>query len=1210
MTATNNWQTLPLAGHGRSLVEASAGTGKTWTIAVLYLRLLLEQGLTPRRIIVATFTKAAAAELGERLRARLLWALDQADRQRANQYQAKPITEADGASDTLWLRRRWHDPDLRENDVARLQAALSELDAAPIATLHGLCSRILAEHPFAAGAPFRGREIIDTANLASRLADDLWRLIAQDETQGELARLAGVAGIERKALQKLLPTLLLPGLVVAAEGPIDLHAQLRHLPFLDDVDAWAKQAEALVDRCTTKTAKLRKAWTGLIAALRAPLEDTADLMGHLAAFDKLDESTGINKAGSADPAMKVLIDQTRAILAALPWLELDLRGPAPKRRFLLAAQRWCQQALQAQLDAAGQSSFDQLVSSVHKALKPKDGQRALADALFEAWPAALVDEFQDTDPQQFALLDAIYRDAEGLPRGRLVMIGDPKQAIYRFRGGDVAAYENAKARIAPADRLSLDTNFRSSRAYVEAVNAFYAATGTRLAPPDSPLAIHYESVQASGRRDDTPLLDTDRKPLRRPLVLHELDADTDDHELEAHALRCCAGQITALLSQPGCSLGAEPLKPGDIAVLLPGHAQIAQLAALLKARGVPCVTGSQASVFESDAARELRVLLHAALHADNPRALRAAVSSRLWGGDLRELQRLRQEPAALDGLAARFQALHSLLERRGPLGLVAALLEQQAGRLLETREGERLLTDLRHLGELLQERWQDHGGGERLLAWFAQQATEGSDGAEAGEARALRLESDVARVKLMTLHASKGLEFEIVFLPLMWKHGARRNKKHDPQLLAGHEPGLRCLVEGDHCKALVDRQEHEERFRLLYVALTRAIHACHLFVVPKGRVKDGVPLKALDLTALKADAASGLGAIELVQGWAEHAGLDYRSGESEATPRRARPLPAAPRGPLPLRHSFTTLSRSHRRRANEEERAAEDEAPLVAEALVPEQDTIESAPETASASAARHLHSELDALAAVGGTEFGHALHALFERRLPGIPVSAAEALDALREHAVRPRHGELAPLAEALAHRVNRVLHTRLAEPEGPRLWDLSAQDMRAEMGFSFLLDRASLAALREACERHGEAGLVPRREQSLAGLMSGTIDLVFAQGERFHLLDYKGNQLARGPRACLEDYAPEALERAMHVSGYRFQALLYTLALERYLRERLGTAYRRERHLGDGWYLFVRAVGLRLPDGTACGVWRHRFSDALLDAVQAVFTAQPEAA
>jgi exodeoxyribonuclease V beta subunit len=189
-------------------------------------------------------------------------------------------------------------------------------------------------------------------------------------------------------------------------------------------------------------------------------------------------------------------------------------------------------------------------------------------------------------------------------------------------------------------------------------------------------------------------------------------------------------------------------------------------------------------------------------------------------------------------------------------------------------------------------------------------------------------------------------------------------------------------------------------------------------------------------------------------------------------------------------------------------------------------------------------------------------------------------------------------------------VLQARLGDDKGPSLFDLPEQDMRAEMEFNYLLDGASLRALRSACEAHGEHGLVPLREQTLAGLMNGKIDLLFAHGGRFHVLDYKGNQLASGARACLEDYAPDALEKKMTSTGYRFQALLYAIAVERHLRERLGARYRRAQHLGDCWYLFIRAVGLQLPDGTPCGVWRHRFGDALLDDVQAVLGASRQEA
>lgn len=1207
MSAPTDWTALPLAGHGRSLVEASAGTGKTWTIGVLYLRLLLEQRLSPRRIIVSTFTNATAAELAERLRGKLRWALGE-----ATEHDGGDGIEAseDEAPDRAWLRNRWRkDASQRLADVQHLQSALAEFDAAPTSTLHALCSRILADHPFAAGALFRGREIVDGRTLEAALVADLWRVVEQGEASDELVRLAREAAMTRAKLKKYVPVLMQPDLLVAEIGSGALLVAIETI--VGDVQAFADQLRSIVRQPGLLRARgpLQNAWSALADALGSPAGELGQAIAdHLEALRDAQQMRGINQAGQQHLLVVKLAEQSTRIANELSPLTLDLASSLPLRRFLAAAQCWCRNAMRSRLDATNRCTFDQLLDTVRSALEPREGQRALADALHATWPVALVDEFQDTDPVQFGILDAIYRDADGAPRGRLVMIGDPKQAIYRFRGGDVQAYERAKEAVPLEDRLTLGTNHRSSRRYVEALNAFYAITGTTLGPDGSATTIAYQNVQASSRRDDTPLLlASTNEEITRPLVLHELTSADDSPNLETQALRTCAGQIAWALSNDGYRIGERPLKPGDIAVLLPSHAQIARLAAMLRARGVPCVTVSQKSVFETDTARELRLVMHAALHADDPRTMRAALATRVWGRSLGDLQTLRHDATAWDAEAARVHELHAVLTARGPLAVVGNLLEMHAARLLETVDGERMLTDLRHLGELLQEAWESCGGGERLLAWFSDQMN-GGDGAEtAADARALRLESDAGRVRLMTLHVSKGLEFGVVFLPLMWKHARPKPARDGAQLLADADGRYKYLVEGP-AKDLAKQQDFEERYRMLYVALTRAIHACHIFVLSPAvlagqRQLGDVPLNTLSLSRLWSDEGA-VANIAHRGDWEMHEGLQWSVTAATTTPGVARALPPAQRGPLPMRHSFTTLSGDAWFRVAEEEGAAEDEGvvestPQPGVALdVADTGDVVTAPSTAT------FHIELDNLSPVAGADFGNAVHAIFEHRTPGVSLLAQQARvrAALDEFGVRAREGSPETLALALAARLQAVLETRLGGENAPSLFDLPESDMRAEMEFNYQLAGASLRALRDACEAHGEQGLVPMREQSMVGLMNGKIDLMFAHGGRFHVLDYKGNQLATGPRACLEDYAPAALEKKMSSTGYRFQALLYTIAAERYLRERLGTRYRRAQHLGDCWYLFIRAVGLRLPDGTPCGVWRHRFSDALLDDVQDV--------
>ncbi|MFN3310910.1 MAG: UvrD-helicase domain-containing protein, partial [Thermomonas sp.] len=1036
-TPLSDWTALPLAGDGRSLVEASAGTGKTWTIAALYLRLLLEQGRSPRQIVVSTFTNAAAAELGERLRGKLLWALAEA---------AKPAADVNTeAADARWLHARWQDGETHARDVRRLQGALAEFDAAPVCTLHALCMRILAEHPFAAGALFRSPALVDGKALQAALAADLWRVIAQGDAGDELVALARAADIGRDTLERYMPLLLQAEVALEPLPAEEVRAAVARA--LGDVQLWQAEVEAVLatPKLLRAGGRLEKAWRALVEALAGADDALGDvLLTQHEALAEAGEFKGVNDAGKNDSRVQRLVAGSVALAAALSPVQLDRASHVPLRRFLAAARRWCRAALQARLEAAGQMSFDAVLVAVRDALTPRDGQRALADALFADWPVALVDEFQDTDPVQFGLLDAIYRDRDGAARGRLVMIGDPKQAIYRFRGGDVQTYVRASAGVAPGDRLVLDTNHRSSRGYVAALNRFYAATGTQLGPSDAQMPILYQPVQGSARRDGKPLrVGEEDAAVAQPLVLHRLAEEDAGGDLEQQALRACADHIAWALSARGYRIGADRLAPGDIAVLLPTNAQVAKLAAILKARGVPCVTGSQDSVFDTPVARELRLVLHAVLHADDPRALRAAYATRLWGGTLSGLRALRRDAGGWDALAARFHALHAVLERTGPLALVAALLEQHAARLLQTVAGERMLTDLRHLGELLQAAWDVEGGGERLLAWFADQMQGEGDGGDAAEARALRLESDAKRVQLMTLHASKGLEFGVVFLPLLWKHGASRNGGRGTALLADPATGVKVLVEGP-AKDLVARQEYEERFRMLYVALTRAIHACHVFTLApahpvRAKLKE-VPLNALDLSALDADADADGEGIACRAGWDAPEIVDEGPAPADARLRVARALPPPPPGPLPLRHSFSTLAGGSRHRIAEEAGAAEDEA-LPAQAEASAEVAVPAAAVDAEIEAASEAmieptwHPELDVLMGVAGTDFGNAVHALFEHRVPGRPIAPEAALAALREHGVRPREGTLERLAVPLAQRLQAVLDAPLGDAHGPRL-------------------------------------------------------------------------------------------------------------------------------------------------------------------------------
>ncbi|WP_049623711.1 UvrD-helicase domain-containing protein [Frateuria defendens] len=1162
-----DWRALDLAPGGRSLIEASAGTGKTWTIAALYLRLLLEQGLSPRQIVVTTFTDAAAQELRERLRARLAGAEAQ-----ALAWVENLVPPGEDGADAAWLLARWQaDAAQAARDRVRLRLAQAELDLAPVATLHGLCRRILADYPFESGSGFQGGELVSADDLLDEWAQDLWRRLQQGEEPAPAATPASLA-----ALRAQLKTYLQPGVALWAPGEDEL---LERLP-----ERWAAPLEALAaDKAVWgRKRNAPKAVQALAAYLRTRTDAPAGK-----ALDELAEAAALLAAHGAHEA------------AAFVRQAVRLLGYVAEAAHIRAWQGWLAQVhawREQRLRERGQLSFDELIVRVREAVGRADG--VLAARLAEAWPVALVDEFQDTDAQQYAILDAIYRDAAGVPRGRLVMIGDPKQAIYRFRGGDIDAYLDAAA--SADERLQLAVNHRSSRAMVAALNQFYALAGTALSARE-PAPIHYVPVAASRRRDGEPYT-IDGEAVTQPLALHALpleDCPPAVPERVRAALEACANQIAGLLAAGTHRLGGEPLQPGDIAVLLPGNADVAQLRALLQHRRVPCVGAGRGSVFELEVARELQMLLHGIEHAGDEGAVRAALATRLYGVGYAELAALREQPEAWLVYEQQFHGWRQRWQREGVLAVVRALTEHAAPALLAGADGERTLTDLRHLGELLQEAEDELHGAAQLLAWFARQR-EGGSGGEAAEERQLRIESDARRVRLMTLHASKGLEFPIVFLPLMWDH-TRSGLDTTPVI---REPlaGRRVIGFGPLAAAQYGAEGQDERFRVLYVALTRAIHACHVYVLPPGRPARaggksalGDPERAPLDVAVARLLAAGAGpvaapALAWAEGW-PWPETDGRPDVRRPPPRRAQPLP--PARPLAQVYSFSLLTRSAQASALEDQAASDEEGSALPpgealEALAP----AEPAPP----------HPALAALSSVRGADIGNALHAMFEKRTIGAPMHAQRAhIDhCLREFGVAVEPAARESLIDLLAERLQANLDAPLLP--GFALGALPAARQLAEMEFHYLLDDASLRGLRAACARLGEPELVPLTPvASLRGRMTGKIDLIVEHEGRYLVLDYKSNWLGDS----LDAYRPEALPAAMDAHHYRFQALLYTVALERMLRQRL-PGYRRERHLGESLYLFVRAVGL----APGAGIWRHRFDDALIEAVDRVLAGREGAA
>lgn len=1201
------WRELPL--DGRVLIEASAGTGKTWTIGVVYLRLLLERGLGVEQILVTTFTEAAAQELRERLRRRLV---------ETEQWLEHPLSleaaaasaAANGDVDALpaWMAAQASDPARARQALRRIQLARADFDRAPIATIHALCQRIQREYPLEAGAAFRSERLVDEAELLHECVEDFWRrrYFERELDPGE----HDVLDDGPESLTRDLHAIIGSGAaeVIDADGRDALDDALEGLQapgVVEDLRGLAEDAGLFARSNAALRTCLRAIADSLETVPRAALANALT-----AAFGKCFDDDWVDAQQGSRPATRLrahpLIRRLIALAPLLACHKAFARG-----RVLAAANAECIAQMRERAQRRGVKTFSMLIDGVHERLSGETGAQ-LAARLFEAFPAALIDEFQDTDQRQYAIFDRIYRAADGTARGTLVMIGDPKQAIYGFRGGDIAAYQRAAAQAGLRHTLSI--NHRSSCALVGALNSLYGGEGGF-----GRTGIDYHAVGAAGRADKTPWT-VDGEPVRAPLVLHAFRCDAIDPKsgkpletlgaLEDLALDDCAARIAAQLMDERERIGARRVLPGDIAVLLPTNRHVLALRGRLARRGVPCVGSGRGSVFDGEVAAELELVLAGVLAADDEGAVRAALSTRLLGAQFVDFEAWRTDAASFERELERFARWRALARSRGVLALVADLLAQRGAALLVAEGGERCLTDLRHLGELLAERQPREQGLEGLFAWFARMRSDGGDGEhDAEEARQLRIESDAARVQLLTVHTAKGLEFPIVYLPLAWRV-AMRSGRFAPKVLRFHDAAGRLVVDVGSAGFAANlarhhREDLDERLRLLYVAMTRAVHALHVYWVERKSFPAGgdppderaCDVAAIDL--LVAQAQRRLGITPGEDGLHALASrLDGVALVDVPGPAAAMYVPPAPRSrayatrtPMPAlrafewQHSFSAIARGATA-ASFAEAGADDEAATAVDLPVPESTGDDP---------------RLVVLQALRGPRFGDAVHRMFELATPEPLWPEQRALVARELHA---RGLRLPPAGgvDTLEEVARMVERSRCADlGDGLRLLDLAREARVSEFEFQLPLRQVTIARMRALCAAHGVADALPAtlEAQRLNGMLAGFVDLVFEWRGRYHVLDYKTNWL--GPD--LAGYRDAGLDAAMRTHHYPLQALLYSVAVHRYLRRRL-RGYSPARHLGGSWYVFVRAVGL----AAGAGIWRRTWPVALIEALDELFAGAAE--
>ena len=1238
--------------QGSSLIEASAGTGKTFTIAMLYVRLVLghrgadseARPLTPPEILVVTFTDAATKELRDRIRARLIEA--------AAYFRASPeeVETLPTGKDLLHDLRESYDVEQWAGCAHRLQLAAEWMDEAAVSTIHGWCNRMLSEHAFDSDSLFSQTLETDQSELRAEVVRDYWRTFLAPLDVQSAAEVRQWFASPAKLQQAIRGLLGHADLLEEAPPPLEALQEARkkqreHVDHLKtNWAAWCDELQTLFDdarakkqfKATSLNAPNCKKWLDKLRDwANTPDMQRPDFEATAAVW------TRFTRAGVAEiwligepPAHPAFIamETLRDALAA---------QPTAQRALLRHSARWIAQRFTEEEARRSQMGFDDLLTRLNEALHKPNGKR-LAEIIRQQYPVALIDEFQDTDPVQYRIFDAVYRIEENDPDTAIVLIGDPKQAIYAFRGADIYTY--LEARRACAGRLfTLKKNFRSTQGMVDAVNRCFEAAEERQSGEGAFLfrsaegganPLPFIAADAAGRKDslqvqgmEVPALSAwwlpsvdEGKPLSKEAYLREMAAS-------------CATEMVRLLNlgQAGNAgfegaSGNTPLQPGHMAVLVNNGTEARAIRAALAERGVRSVyLSDRDSVFQTGEAQELHHWLAACADPDDGRLVRTALATATLGLDWAALDTFNRDELAWEKCVLRFRDYRDCWRDKGVLPMLRRLLNdfhvpqrllgQTAGAAVN---GERVLTNLLHLAELLQQASAQLDGEHALIRYLDEQCAD--EGANAGgDARQLRLESDAGLVQVVTVHKSKGLEYPLVFLPFACTY---RPVNADDMPLKWHgEAGKLHITLGDvDVLPRADRERLGEDLRKLYVALTRARYATWVGIAPIQSVElsafgyllgGGKPIAGTELGALLEQLRGACGDISIAEA-PPPTGEPFVPLGTQQLRGEARMLTR------PVRESWWIASYSSLRKDNgviggtgahvvSVPVSATDDAATDDSRLAPEtrsedvfHELLEAEAfeddEVASTVPPRHAQPAAPAATATAlalaadetlhgflrGADAGSFLHDLMEWAANEGFAKLAARPQTVRDTVARrcnlrgwPRWIE--PLTDWLLY----LLRTPLALPpiEGETvqpvvLANLDPASYMAEMEFwlaAHTVDTQVLDQLVCDLTLDGEArpALEPAR---LNGMLKGFIDLVFEHEGRYYVADYKSNWLGPDDAA----YTPARMRAQILHSRYELQYVLYLFALHRLLKVRLPD-YDYDRDVGGAVYLFLR--GGRAP-------------------------------
>lgn len=1148
-----------------TLIEAGAGTGKTYTITTMVVR-LIAAGYSLETILVVTFTEAAAAELKLRIRQRLHQTLKKLE---------QDAMEDD--DDLVRFLRGWDEvPAVKK----RLALALADFDMAPVMTIHSFCLKVLREHSFESSSYFDMELVPDRSSFLRQAAYDFFMI--------------RTTGMDPLFLNYMDMVSVTPEIFISAFEKVLARPDLVLNPpagnWVDFFDEYRGELQALCRTLTTQTqadeiARLIADHEGLDKRSYSKKNVPSWLGAAKKALGSCGENAIFNMTEKGDALYKFtrsrIEEKTKPGFnpPSHPFFDLCERLLEFSEIFhgnLIALKHEFIVFLKEQLEKTkieqGILFFDDLINDLSRVL---DGAHSknLKEAVRKDFKACLIDEFQDTDPRQYSIFARLF-EGEQTP---FFMIGDPKQAIYAFRGGDIFAYLNAARN--SRQRFTLETNYRSSPLLVSGINKLFSLA---LDPFDHedisffPLSTPAHAIDRLNDEVGSPeppltfcFLPRDNVPIDRQGRIPKKTADEIIPGVVANEMVSLLNSNMCLAQSDGDD--ARPVNPADIAVLVRTNSQAEEIRKALASRNIPAYISKTSSVYDSEQALEMYDILCAVWEPSNTALVKGALASGVFQMNAGDIRKLDEDEDQYFFWHEFFAECRSVWGKQGFVAMIMKILHCDAALLSpENRMSERNLTNIYHLIELLADTAQrTRLTPYYLLKWYAEQLVESRRQAAQDE---LRLESDKKAVAIVTIHKSKGLEYPVVYLPYLWE-GQRRVSGPDIYFHDPMQDDRLTLDLGsndmDRAVAAYEKEDRAEQMRLLYVALTRASAMCNIIWGGFSPAESSSLGRLLHSTGACATDAAMLDDISTLNA-AAPGSVVCRMLNTDIGKIKWNPA---------IETEESLAARTVHRQITPQFRTASFSS-IVQHAAHPE---IFPAQKPVDPDSGSIIELETFPKGASAG-DFFHAVleHLDFRQEKNNIE----QMVDTFA-----PQFGfNDKALKQMSCKALTRVIKTRLSpSKDGFSLDRIRLADRLNEMAFTLpvtglsgkRLEKVFNASTHPYIKSAGYPRLVGEMaREALKGYLKGFIDLVVRYNDRYYIIDYKSNYLG----STYESYNPDQMHPAMAGHHYFLQYHLYLLALHRYLSHRLkGYDYRR--HIGGVFYLFLR--GMQAEPGSKTGTF-----------------------